>query len=111
MRLAGTGWTSQVLTQPFLIDRSLPAGWPAGMCHTRDVASRSMSCVPITPEMACLLEACRSWPLSSEAFDQLQAMPEWDEAQAWGLIMQTGRLTGTGSRHTGDLPKGIVLDR
>jgi len=48
-----------------------------------------MTCVPITPEMAYLLEACRTWPLSPEVFDQLQGMPQWEQARAWGWIMQT----------------------
>lgn len=74
------------------------------------IASRPVSCVPITPEMAHLLEACRSWPLSPEVLNQLQGMPEWEEARAWGWIMRTGRLTGTGSRHAGIIPKGKVHD-
>ena len=69
-----------------------------------------MSCVPITPGMAYLLEACRTWPISPEVLDKLLAMPEWEQAQAWGWIMQTGRLTGTGARHAGGLSKGIVHD-
>ncbi len=69
-----------------------------------------MSCVPITPQMSYLLEACRSWPISPEVLDQIQAMPEWEEARAWGWIMRTGELTGTGARHAGGLSKGIVHD-
>ena len=67
-----------------------------------------MSCVPITPEMAYLLEACRSWPTSPEILDQLQGMSEWEEARAWGWIMQTGRLTGMGASHAGKSPRGIL---
>ena len=67
-----------------------------------------MSCIPITREMAYLLEACR-WPISREVLDQLQAMPEWEEARACGWIMETGRLTGTGARHASDLSRGIVV--
>jgi hypothetical protein len=41
--------------------------------------------------MAYLLEACRSWPLSPDILYQLQAMPEWEEAQAWvGSCEQDG---------------------
>ena len=69
-----------------------------------------MSCVPITPEMRYLLEACRSWPVSPEVLDQIQVMPEWEQAQKWGWIMRTGRLTGMGAGHAGPLPKGIVHD-
>jgi hypothetical protein len=69
-----------------------------------------MSCVPITPEMAHLLEACRYWPLPADVVDQLQAMPEWEEARTWGWVMDSGRLTGTGARHAGGLSKGIVHD-
>jgi len=31
-----------------------------------------MTCVPITPEMAYLLEACRTWPLAPEVLEQLE---------------------------------------
>ena len=48
-----------------------------------------MSCVPVTPEMSHLLEACQSWPLTPEELQRLQATPEWDEARTWGWIMQT----------------------
>jgi len=43
---------------------------------------------------------------TAEDLEQLQGMPEWDEAQKWGWIMQTGRLTGMGASHAGELPKG-----
>lgn len=69
-----------------------------------------MSCVPITPEMAYLLETCRSWPVSLEVLEELRAMPEWDQARAWGWIMASGELTGTGHRHTGPISKGILHD-
>jgi len=60
-----------------------------------------MSCVPITPEMSYLLEACRGWPVAGHVLDELKGMPEWDQARAWGWIMESGELTGTGSRHAG----------
>jgi hypothetical protein len=68
-----------------------------------------MSCVPVTPQMSDLLEACRTWPLPTEILEELEAMPEWEQARTWGWIMQTGRLTGTGSRHAeGEPPRGII---
>ena len=67
-----------------------------------------MSCVPITPEMAYLLEACRSWPVASHVLEELKGMPEWAQARAWGWVMESGELTGTGSRHAGEIPKGIL---
>ena len=67
-----------------------------------------MNCVPVTPEMSYLLEACQSWPLTPEELQRLQATPEWDEARTWGWIMQTGRLTGMGAGHAGELPRGML---
>jgi len=67
-----------------------------------------MSCVPITPEMSYLLDALRSWPVSLEVLAQLRYMPEWDQARAWGWVMASGELTGSGSRHAGDSPVGII---
>lgn len=67
-----------------------------------------MSCVPITPAMAHLLEALRDYPVSTDVQEQLRAMPEWDQARAWGWIMRTGELTGTGHRHAGEQPRGIL---
>ena len=57
---------------------------------------------------AYLLETCSSWPVGPEDLDELQAMPEWEQAREWGWIMRTGRLTGTGSRHVGAILGGIV---
>jgi hypothetical protein len=56
-----------------------------------------MSCVDISPEMSHLLATLRGWPVSPEVLEQIQAMPEWEEAEAWGWIMRTGALTGTGA--------------
>lgn len=72
------------------------------------IASHPMSCVPITPEMTKLLEACRSWPISPEALKEMRATEAWRQARAWGWIMESGELTGTGHRHAGDQPKGIL---
>lgn len=60
--------------------------------------------------MAFLLDACRSWPPSPEVLIQLQGMTEWEQAQKWGWIMRTGRLTGMGAGHAGPIRKGIVHD-
>ena len=78
------------------------------MCLISPIASKRMSCVPVTPEMLRLLEACQSWPLPPEDLQRLQGTPEWDEARTWGWIMETGRLTGMGARHAGALPRGII---
>jgi hypothetical protein len=56
-----------------------------------------MSCVEITPEMAWLLAALRSWPAGPELLEDLRATQEWGQARARGRIMQSGELTGTGS--------------
>jgi hypothetical protein len=69
-----------------------------------------MSCAPVTPSMQFLLDTLRGWPVSREVLDEIQAMPEWDQARAWGWIMRTGELTGTGHRHAGPISKGIVHD-
>jgi hypothetical protein len=69
-----------------------------------------MSFVPVTPEMSYLLDALWSWPVSDEVLDQLKAMPEWEQAQAWGWVIRTGQLTGMGARHApGELPRGIII--
>ncbi|HEU4915744.1 MAG TPA: hypothetical protein VFV13_04200 [Acidimicrobiia bacterium] len=44
-----------------------------------------MSCVDITPEMARLLAALRSSPVSPEVLAQVRAMPEWVGARFVGL--------------------------
>ena len=59
------------------------SSWQSHLSHpTRSV--RLVSCVPITPKMSYLLEACRTWPLPAEVLEQLRAMPEWEEARTWG---------------------------
>jgi hypothetical protein len=61
--------------------------------------------------MSYLLEALRGYPISPpDVLDQLRAIAEWEQALAWGWIMPTGELTGTGSRHAGGLAKGIARD-
>ena len=36
------------------------------------------------------------------------AMPEWEEARAWGWIMASGEMTGTGARHAGNPRPGLI---
>lgn len=67
-----------------------------------------MSCVLVTPAMAALLEVLRDWPEVDTT--ELRHTPEWEQARTWGWIMESGELTGSGSRHIHDLPGGIVVD-
>jgi hypothetical protein len=69
-----------------------------------------MSCVHITPEMRYLLDALRSYPVSTEVLEQIQSMAEWEQALEWGWVVHTGQLTGMGASHAGPLPKGIARD-
>jgi hypothetical protein len=63
-----------------------------------------MSCVPITAAMRQLLGALTAWPdVDTKA---LRRRPEWDQARAWGSVMESGELTGTGSAHVRELPRG-----
>lgn len=56
--------------------------------------------------MVVLLEALRSWP--DVEVESLRERPEWAEARAWGWIMESGELTGTGLAHAGDVPGGLI---
>jgi hypothetical protein len=69
-----------------------------------------MSCVEISPDMRYLLDALRCWPVGPEVLDRIKATAEWDQARAWGWVMESGELTGTGLRHAGQPPKGITRD-
>jgi hypothetical protein len=62
--------------------------------------------------MSYLLEACRSYPMNPNVLEQLQAMPEWDEAVKWGWVNpRTGELSGMGRAHApGGIKKGIVRE-
>ena len=77
-------------------------------CHRLGLASLDMSRVPITPEMGFLLAALRGYLVSTAVQEQLRAMPEWQQAREWGWIMRSGELTGTGHRHAGEQPRGIL---
>ena len=65
-----------------------------------------MSCVPVTPEMAAMLEAL----LNDEPPDRFRESPEWKDAMAWGWIFgESGRLSGIGASHApGERPRGIL---
>ncbi|HUP15589.1 MAG TPA: hypothetical protein VM848_06020 [Acidimicrobiia bacterium] len=58
--------------------------------------------------MAQLLETLRAWP--GVDVESLRTQPEWDQATAWGWVMKSGELTGTGLAHVGDLPGGLVTE-
>jgi hypothetical protein len=66
-----------------------------------------MSCTAVTAAMAELLEALTAWPNVDFG---LRRGPEWEQARAWGWIMESGELTGTGLGHLKELPRGIVAD-
>lgn len=55
---------------------------------------------------AAMLEALAH----DEPPDQYRDTREWEDARAWGWIMESGRLTGMGARHAGEVPRGIVHD-
>ena len=84
--------------------------WATGPLRVTGSASLpwDMSCVPITPEMSFLLGALRGYLVSTDVQEQLRAMPEWQQAREWGWIMRSGELTGTGHRHAGEQPRGIL---
>jgi hypothetical protein len=67
-----------------------------------------MSCVPVRPAMRQLLEALTAWP--DVDVDDLRRRPEWVKARAWGWVMESGELTGTGLAHVRQLPPGIVAE-
>jgi hypothetical protein len=64
-----------------------------------------MSSTPVTPAMRQLLEMCAEWP--DVDIDQL-AGPEWEDARAWGWVMASGELNGTGLEHVKELPGAMV---
>jgi hypothetical protein len=55
-----------------------------------------------------LLEVCADWP--DVDIDRLRSRPEWEQARAWGWVMASGELTGTGLAHAKELPKGSSRD-
>ena len=67
-----------------------------------------MSCVPITAAMRQLLEDLTAWP--DIHTEDLRRRPEWDQARAWGWVMESGELTGLGLGHVRELPRGIVVE-
>lgn len=67
-----------------------------------------MTCITPTAAMTELLEALRAWP--DVDTERLRERPEWDQARAWGWVMESGALTGSGLRHVVELPRGILSD-
>jgi hypothetical protein len=67
-----------------------------------------MSCVDVTPQMKHLLARLRLWSVRATELDRLRETDEWAQARAWGWIMESGELTGSGWRHFDDLPDGIL---
>ena len=67
-----------------------------------------MTCTPISVSMRQLLETLGTWP--DVNVDELKTLPEWREAMAWGWVMESGELTGTGLAHAKELPAGLVKE-
>jgi hypothetical protein len=67
-----------------------------------------MSCVELTPRMFWLLETLEDYPLDADQLTRLRNTPEWADARAWGWVMESGELSGTGLRHAGARTRGIV---
>ncbi len=59
--------------------------------------------------MAALLDALKSWP--NVDVEPLKQTKEWEQARAWGWVMESGELTGTGWAHVQELPRGIVSEK
>ena len=58
--------------------------------------------------MADLLAQLEDWP--DVDIDSLRRRPEWEHVRAWGWVMESGELTGTGLAHVHELPGGLVRD-
>jgi hypothetical protein len=58
--------------------------------------------------MTELLEVLRGWPDIEVV--SLRDRSEWAQARAWGWVMESGELTGTGLAHAGELPRGMVSE-
>lgn len=68
-----------------------------------------MSCVAVSVEMAELLEAMLSSPVTPEVLDYWRDSEPWLTAIEWGWLMPTGQLTGSGARHADpNPPRGIL---
>lgn len=79
-----------------------------GFCRSRVLLSARMSCTPVAPSMLELLDALSAWPAVD--VNEMRGCPEWDQARAWGWVMESGELTGTGLAHAGELQGGIVTE-
>lgn len=58
--------------------------------------------------MRQLLEALDAWP--DVDTEDLRSRPEWVQARAWGWVMESGEVTGTGLGHVRELPLGIMIE-
>jgi hypothetical protein len=67
-----------------------------------------MSCTPLTPALRELPETLADWP--DVEVEPFRTLPEWEQARAWGWVMESGELTGTGWAHVKELPGGLVRD-
>ena len=67
-----------------------------------------MSWVEVTDRMAILLHHLTRWPLPDEDLARLRRTPEWIQARKWGWVMESGELTGIGSRRAGPISDGIL---
>jgi hypothetical protein len=54
-----------------------------------------------------LLESLQDWP--DIDIEDYRGSPEWEDARAWGWVMESGELTGTGQAHAEELPGGLVI--
>lgn len=58
--------------------------------------------------MRQLLEGLTAWPDADT--EDLRHRQEWEQARAWGWLMESGELTGTGLAHAHELPGGIISE-
>ncbi len=66
-----------------------------------------MAYIEMSDRMTLLLK-CLSLSLPDEDMVLFRRTPEWIQARTWGWVMKSGELTGTGSRHAGEIPTGIL---
>lgn len=56
--------------------------------------------------MAQLLEQLKA----GHGIEELRHTAEWAQARAWGWVIESGELTGTGWSHADELAGGIVTE-
>ena len=66
-----------------------------------------MAYIEISDRMTILLK-CLTLSLPEEDMVHLRRTPEWIQARAWGWVMESGELTGTGHRHAHDPPEELL---